>query len=403
MEQQRDAHYAALARDGVSCAVCHHVQIDSKQPFGDTFTGDFRLNKPDEVYGPFADPKVVPMEQTLGITPKHDASITSSKICGSCHTVVLPVLDAKGAPWTPPGHTQPQMAVEQGTYVEWVFSAFRDDGAEPRSCQNCHMPKQYPGLKDELAFMIASIQQATSFPETENRRTRAEIDLPTRQGFARHTLVGLNAFLILMAQQFPDVLGIRVQDPMLTASNGLAPLATAYQAILEQAEHATATLAVDKLHKTDTELVADITITSLVGHKFPSGVGFRRAFIEFAVLDKDGVPLWTSGRTNSQGVLIDAQGHPVRGEYFWKPACGVMTPEAEKRLRVLEEGPLQDRAVTTLSSLGPPAVGPLVARLNCAFHKEERRPIVYLRKIPRIARMCDGEHFHTRPPLSQSG
>ena len=33
-EQQRDAHYAALARDGVSCAVCHHVQIDPKQPFG---------------------------------------------------------------------------------------------------------------------------------------------------------------------------------------------------------------------------------------------------------------------------------------------------------------------------------------------------------------------------------
>ena len=82
-------------------------------------------------------------------------------------------------------------------------------------------------------------------------------------------------------------------------------------------------LMVDKLRTTDTELVADVTITNLVGHKFPSGVGFRRAFIEFAVLDKDGLPLWTSGRTNSQGVLIDAQGHPVRGEYFWKPACGV--------------------------------------------------------------------------------
>jgi len=90
-------------------------------------------------------------------------------------------------------------------------------------------------------------------------------------------------------------------------------------------------LMVDKLRTTDTELVADVTITNLVGHKFPSGVGFRRAFIQFAVLDKDGLPLWTSGRTNSQGVLIDAQGHPVRGEYFWKPACGVMTPEEQKQ------------------------------------------------------------------------
>jgi hypothetical protein len=110
------------------------------------------------------------------------------------------------------------------------------------------MPKRYAGLKDELAFMIASIQQATSFPETEHRRTRPAIDLPIRQGFARHTLVGLNAFLILLAQQFPNVLGIRVQDPMLTTSNGIAPLATAYQVILEQAEHATATWPSPRLH-----------------------------------------------------------------------------------------------------------------------------------------------------------
>ena len=104
-EQQRNAPYAALARDGVSCTVYHYMQIAPKQPFGDTSTGGFRLNKPDEVYGPFKDPKVVAMEQTLGITPKHDASITSSKICGSCHIAVLPVLDTKDAPspWTQPG------------------------------------------------------------------------------------------------------------------------------------------------------------------------------------------------------------------------------------------------------------------------------------------------------------
>ncbi len=77
-QEQRAAKYGALARDGVACAVCHHVQIDPKVPFGHTFTGDFRLNKPDEVYGPFDNPKQVPMEQTLGITPKSEPTITSS-------------------------------------------------------------------------------------------------------------------------------------------------------------------------------------------------------------------------------------------------------------------------------------------------------------------------------------
>jgi hypothetical protein len=64
------------------------------------------------------------------------------------------------------------------------------------------------------------------------------------------------------------VLGIRVQDPMLTASNGSAPLATAYQAILEQAEHATATLVVDKLHTTDIEAV--LSARSLLHHGPPT-------------------------------------------------------------------------------------------------------------------------------------
>jgi len=328
-QEQRDAKYGGLAREGVSCTVCHHVQIDPQVPFGNTFTGDFHLNKADEVYGPFDNPKQVLMEQTLGITPKYDTSITSSQICGSCHTVVLPVLDASGQPWQPSGQPEPQMAVEQGTYVEWVFSAFRDDGAEPQSCQNCHMPKTYPGLSGELEFMIASIQQATPFPETEHRRPRQESDLQRRTGFARHTLVGLNAFLILMAQQFPDVLGIRVQDPMLVG-NGVAPLTTAYNSIVQNADQETAAIQVTKARTTATEIVADVTVRNRAGHKFPSGVGFRRAFIEFAVLDTAGKPLWTSGRTDALGVIVDAQGNAVRGEYFWKPACGVMTPEEQK-------------------------------------------------------------------------
>jgi hypothetical protein len=54
-------------------------------------------------------------------------------------------------------------------------------------------------------------------------------------------------------------------------------------------------------------------MTNKTGHKFPSGVGFRRAFVDFAVLDEAGAVLWESGRTRKSGVLIDQAGAPIGG------------------------------------------------------------------------------------------
>ena len=59
-------------------------------------------------------------------------------------------------------------------------------------------------------------------------------------------------------------------------------------------------------------LSARVTVDNKVGHKFPSGVGFRRAFIEFEVLDAKGKPLWASGRTNGAGVIVDDEGDADR-------------------------------------------------------------------------------------------
>ena len=64
---------------------------------------------------------------------------------------------------------------------------------------------------------IAAIQEHTNFPQAEHALPPEDIDLPTRSGFGKHTLVGLNVFLLKMAWQFPDILGIRKSDPMLTS------------------------------------------------------------------------------------------------------------------------------------------------------------------------------------------
>jgi hypothetical protein len=48
-----------------------------------------------------------------------------------------------------------------------------------------------------------------------------------------------------------------------------------------------------------------VTVTSNVGHKFPSGAGFRRAFLQFEVLDASGRVLWASGQPNALGVICN--------------------------------------------------------------------------------------------------
>src|SRR5690606_35924726 len=132
-----------------------------------------------------------------------------------------------------------------------------------------------------------------------------EIDLPVRSGFARHTLVGLNVFLVKIAQQFPELLGIRTQDPMLV-SKGVDPLVYTEQQMLDQAASGTVKLTVGAPARSAGTLSTEVTLVNLTGHKFPSGVGFRRAFLTFEVLDATGAVLWASGRTDGAGRLLDA-------------------------------------------------------------------------------------------------
>jgi len=133
----------------------------------------------------------------------------------------------------------------------------------------------------------------------------------------------LNVFFVKMAQQFPDVLGLRTQDPMLV-SRGLDPLLLTEQAMLDQASNSTAKIAIPKVEVGRGKLSATVAIASDVGHKLPSGVGFRRAFVELSVLDGQGNVLWGSGRTNGAGVIVDEKGSPVAGELWWKDDCSAL-------------------------------------------------------------------------------
>ena len=339
------ANYGALARDGVSCTTCHRMALgaaadavrDAPQnscvaarqallnphatKFAATVTGSFLVGRPDRVVGPFPEPKLAPMRNALGIVPAHDTTITSSEICGSCHTVHLPILRNGEAL----GHT-----FEQTTYAEWAFSDYRTgstpDGPLPggagtyaQSCQGCHMPSRDERGRPFLS-KIASIQEVSNFPQAENSLPASEVDLAVREGYSQHLLVGLNLFLVKMAEQFPHLLGTAQTDSML-AARGARPAAVTEQAMVDQALHQSVDVTISRVTVETDEIHATVTLKNRTGHRFPSGVGFRRAFIDFDVLDADGNVLWASGRTNEAGVLVDQTGQPLKGERWWSEDC----------------------------------------------------------------------------------
>ncbi len=222
---------------------------------------------------------------------------------------------------------------------------------------------------------IASIQEYSNFPQTEQTLPPAEIDLPVRSGVSKHTLVGLNIFLVKMARQFADILGLRPGDPML-GDIGIDPTAHAEAAILEQAEHKTATIVVDEVKIEDATLNARVTVTNKAGHKFPSGVAFRRAFIEFQALDADNNVMWSSGRTNNQGVIVDAKGVPIPGELWWTPDCERINPDArihQPHYQVItreDQAQIYEELLASPPDVAAPVCGPGVkpsGRLTTSF------------------------------------
>ena len=149
--------------------------LKTKCPFIDflktKITGNFTTGNPAELFGPFEDKEIVtdPMNNSLGIKPKHDPYIKSSRMCGNCHTINLPLMDNPDADPNKPH-------LEQVTYLEWLNSGYQNEvgtNSKAQTCQNCHMPTKYSNSKGTLNIPL--IQQPIAFieddqyPQTGNR------------------------------------------------------------------------------------------------------------------------------------------------------------------------------------------------------------------------------------------
>lgn len=367
-----DAEYGELAREGISCAVCHHIapaskekvaawtkQIEKDSPswlgnrtdnlWSDAFlyftannnTGLYERSEADVLLGPVADVVPKPMIHAMGITPKVAPPMTEGKppftkdsaMCGTCHTINLPNIGATVDEYPiltalePNSHFQGiPHSIEQATYLEWVNSKFgpgkfNKQGPDFASCQDCHMPNRFVTVDadgaltepiDPLVSQIATIQDA-DYAAAEHQLPAADIDVPHRPDYSRHELVGLNGFMVEMVKQFPAVLGVNSADYETGAETGADLAVNAMAASIREGRVGSVAV---RSAKTDAagDLVVDVTVANTTGHRLPSGVAFRRAWVSLEVWAKDGTLLWASGKPNAGGLITDTGGSVLATE-----------------------------------------------------------------------------------------
>jgi len=337
---EEDGKYGSLARDGVSCVACHQM---SKEGLGqpETFTGLFKVDPFNIVNGPYEEVATLPMKNALGVTPQYGEHLKTSAMCGSCHTVILPVFDEKGKQVNDKSG-KPKAFHEQTTYPEWLNSIYQNE-VKPfnqqtvKTCQDCHMQTTFNDR--QLVFRIANIEDK-NYPYTDYRAPDKEITLQARDKFSRHTLIGINQFGTMMFQQFPNLLGIRTADYMY--SDGVLGLLTAQSSSYKLARQETAKIEVSALKQSAGFLEASVHIENLAGHSLPSGVAFRRAFINFEAIDAEGNVVWASGRTNSVGAIVrgvtdevlptEFLFDPVTRKQVFQPHHEVITDEGQVQI-----------------------------------------------------------------------
>ena len=309
----------AMARDGVSCSVCHQIAQD-RLGTRESFNGNFVVASPladgrRRAFGPFAPNPGLSriMHSVTGFEQEEAAHIQQSELCATCHTLVTVARSPDGAIIG--------SLPEQMPYQEWRHSAFDD---ERRSCQSCHMPR-----------LDGPVRVASVLGEE-------------RPSLARHTFLGGNAFMLRLMNRFRDELGMQATIQELEATA---------RATVRQLEEDNATISVERAAMAGETLEVDVAVRNLTGHKFPTGYPSRRAWIHITALDAQGRPVFESGRVSASG-RIDGNDSDADGDGY--------EPHYEEITRA-------DQVQIYESIMGTPAGAPTTGLLQATQYLKDNR------------------------------
>ena len=251
--------------NGVSCTVCHQIADDGTLGTLDGFSGHYSINDTKTIYGQYSDIFGQPMINNTGYTPAYSTHVSDSALCATCHNLKTPFVDDQGN-IVSTGTGFP----EQMPYTEWQLSIFDDAGSNPQSCQDCHMP------------------------ETTSKVSARPNWLGTKDGFAKHELVGANTMMLTMLRDNAAQLGVTSSNMDLSINRARAMLQSAASVEIVSASVNNGTLE------------ARIKVQNNSGHKAPTSYPSRRMWLNFKVTDSNNNIVFESGRINADGSIDGA-------------------------------------------------------------------------------------------------
>lgn len=243
-------------QEGVSCTLCH--QLDPGNLGEASWSGQFSIEGTHSIYGPFAEPQGTSMTAATGFTPLEGQHMRDSQACASCHTLFTSTLDASGQVVG----TFP----EQTPVLENQNSSLSDV-----SCQSCHMREFADG--DVLS----------TFPP-QGLETRA----PTRG----HDITGGNTMMLELMRDNAVALGIQASEEQYDS------LIARTERFLGGGVSISGSLAL-----TGSGAELRVTVQNETGHKFPTGIPVRRAWLEVIAHDDQQQPLFHSGAVVAAGAV----------------------------------------------------------------------------------------------------
>lgn len=291
---RRNVHRSRLSMEGVTCVVCHRVKSPYYKSSGRLAVGPGGLQEAC-IYGPFDNPVSATLDAHPAAKSPH---IKSAAFCGTCHDVTNP----------------------QGVRLEEAFSEWQNSPAARKgiTCQHCHMgPVQGLPIADEQRPLGRAAEVPGVDPE----------QIPLRR-LSDHTFAGPD-YSLLPDTEFPYKLDwmyevdyrdferlTPYQQKTLTGfrRRNRRQLRIADAKRYELLRNAAA-ISVDAPASAvaGQRVTVRVEVTSkFAGHNFPTGfTAERQAWLEVALFDPFGNPVFLSGDRDADGNLRDAHSHLV--------------------------------------------------------------------------------------------